>query len=576
MQCPTCSTENPEVAKFCLKCGARLVLVCPECGAELPLHAEFCFACGTRLRTPPSRDIPERRWEALAEAVERLVPSEFAERLLATRGKVAGERRMVTILFSDVKGSTAMAENLDPEDVMEIMDGAFDVLIDPIYRYEGTLARLMGDAILAFFGAPIAHEDDPERACRAALEIIEGAKRYAARLEEERDIRGFNVRVGINTGLVVVGEVGSDLRVEYTAMGDTVNLAARMEQAAPVGGILISHETYRHVRGVFDVQPLEPIQVRGRREPIQAYLVQAAKARAFHLGTRGVEGIETRMVGREAELKRLQDALYAAMEDGERQMVTITGEAGVGKSRLLYEFDNWIELLPETIRYFKGRARPEMQNLPYALIRDLFSFRFQIQDSDRARVVREKMERGTGEVLGEDEEWQMKAHFVGQLLGFDFSDTPHLQGVLDDPKQPRDRALIYLTGFFHATTALAPAVIFLEDIHCADDSSLDVINHLALTTADRRLLIVCLGRTTLFERRPLWGEGQTFHTRLELRPLSKWDSRRLVAEILQKVDHVPVDLRDLLVTGAEGNPFFIEELIKMLIEDGVIVKGEDQ
>jgi class 3 adenylate cyclase len=164
------------------------------------------------------------------------VPKEFAQRLLATRVQVGKERRMVTILFSDVKGSTQMAENLDPEEWVEIMEGAFDVLIEPVYRYEGTVARLMGDAILAFFGAPIAHEDDPERACRAALEIIAGAQRYATCLEEERGIRGFNVRVGINTGLVVVGEVGSDLRVEYTAMGDAVNLAAGHGRRGQPGG----------------------------------------------------------------------------------------------------------------------------------------------------------------------------------------------------------------------------------------------------------------------------------------------------------------------------------------------------
>jgi class 3 adenylate cyclase len=204
----------------------------------------------------------------LSHAVQRLIPKPFADRLLATRGQVSHERRMVTILFSDVKGSTAMAEQLDPEEVMEIMAGAFEFLIEPVYRYEGTLARLMGDAVLAFFGAPVAHEDDPERAIRAALEMVRGARDYRARLEQEQGIQGFSVRVGIHTGLVVVGEVGSDLRVEYTAMGDAVNLASRVEPTAPAGGILITQDTYRHVRGVFDVLPQEPLRVRGRAEPV--------------------------------------------------------------------------------------------------------------------------------------------------------------------------------------------------------------------------------------------------------------------------------------------------------------------
>ncbi len=574
MRCPQCNTENPEGAKFCFNCGARLAAACPQCGTELPPQAKFCFACGAQVSAPPPKAGEEPGAPALDKALQRLVPREFAEQLLATRGQVGKERRMVTILFSDVKGSTAMAESLDPEDVMEIMDGAFDVLIEPVYRYEGTLARLMGDAILAFFGAPIAHEDDPERACRAALEIIEGAQRYAARLEEERSISGFNVRVGINTGLVVVGEVGSDLRVEYTAMGDAVNLAARMEQNAPVGSILISHDTYRHVRGVFDVQSQEPLTVKGKAEPVQTYVVLRAKPRAFRLGTRGVEGIETHMIGREAELLTLQNAYRDAMEDAETRVVTVVGEAGVGKSRLLYEFDNWIELRPEDVYYFKGRAMAATQAVPYSVIRDLFCFRFQIRDSDWAGVVRDKLEGGIGEALG-DTGSQVKAHFIGQLLGFDFSDSPHLRGVLDDAKELRDRALMYLGEFFKARAKEAPTVIFLEDLHWADDSSLDAINHLALTVSDQRLLIVCLARPALFERRPHWGEGQAVHARLELQPLSKRDTRRLVGEILQKVEQVPETLRDLVVSGTEGNPFYVEELIKMLIEDGVIVKGEE-
>ena len=242
---------------------------CPQCGAENVPDAPLCGGCGARLRA-----MEPATSEGVADRLQRLIPHEYAERLRRTRGRLGYERRLVTILFCDVQGSTAIAEGLDPEQVLEIMDGAFEFLIAPIHRQEGTLARLMGDAILAFFGAPLAHEDDPERAIRAGLEITAGAREYAAKLERELGIRGFNVRVGIHTGQVVVGEVGSDLRAEYTAMGDAVNLAARMEQNAPTGGVLITQATYRHVRGVFDVQAQPPLHVKGRAEPVQSYVVE--------------------------------------------------------------------------------------------------------------------------------------------------------------------------------------------------------------------------------------------------------------------------------------------------------------
>ena len=334
MQCPRCNTENREGAKFCVECGARLVLVCSECEAKLPSRARFCDACGAQVSPPPAKVGEEPDMPAIAQALRRLVPKEFAERLLATRGQVSKERRVVTILFSDVKGSTAMAEDLDPEEVMEIMDGAFDVLIEPIYRYEGTLARLMGDAVLAFFGAPIAHEDDPERACRAALEIVEGAKAYAAKLEDERGITGFNVRVGINTGLVVVGEVGSDLRVEYTAMGDAVNLAARMESAAEPGTVLVTEDTHKLIAPLFETEALGAIEVKGKAEPVPVYRVLAPKGVPTKL--RGIAGLESPLVGREAEVGALQGALER-LQAGVGDIVTIVGEAGIGKSRLVAE-----------------------------------------------------------------------------------------------------------------------------------------------------------------------------------------------------------------------------------------------
>ncbi|MGD8245294.1 MAG: adenylate/guanylate cyclase domain-containing protein, partial [Anaerolineae bacterium] len=307
MRCPTCNTQNPGPAKFCLNCGRRLVRTCPECGTGLPPEARFCFSCGAQLDVPPPETGQKPASHVLNEAIERLVPKEFAERLLATRGQVKAERRMVTILMSDVKGSSAMARGVDPEEVMEVMDGAFEVLIKPIARYEGTVARLEGDAILAFFGAPIAHEDDPERACRAGLEIVEGARAYAARLEEERGIRGFSVGVGIHTGLVVVGEVGTDLRVEYTAMGEAPNLAARLESAAEPGTVLISEEAHQLIAPLFETEALEPIEVRGWEQPVPVFRVLAAKEVPGKV--RGVTGLESPLVGREVEFAALREAV---------------------------------------------------------------------------------------------------------------------------------------------------------------------------------------------------------------------------------------------------------------------------
>ncbi len=584
MRCAQCDTENPGGARFCLNCGTRLPAPCPQCKATLLPQARYCTECGTEISTPPPSDGPAPGPGFLMERLLRLVPQEYAERLVATRGQVPGERRLVTILFTDVKGSTAMAETLDPEDVMEIMSGAFELLIEPIVRHEGTVARLMGDAVLAFFGAPLSHEDDAPRACLAALEIVAGVRQYAARLEQERGLTGFNVRVGINTGLVVVGEVGSDLRVEYTAMGDAINLAARLEQNAPPGSVLISQDTYRHVHGLFDVVPQEPLAVKGKAEPVQTYVVERARPRAFRTGGRGVEGIETRMVGRQAEFERLQEALHTVVESGECRVVTVVGEAGVGKSRLLDEFDRWSELQPEDLYRFKGRVDREMRHQPYALLRSLFSFHCGIRESDPAGVVRDKLVQGlaAGYQVGEpatQTEVEMKAHIAGHLLGFDFSASPHLQAIGQDAQQLRDRGLIYIGDYLRAMATQRPLLVLLEDLHWADDSSLDAVERLAASLSLGAagavpVLFLCAGRPSLYERRPDWGTRREFHRRLDLAPLSKGDSRHLVEEILQRVEEVPALLRDLVVSGAEGNPFFLEELIKMLIEEGVIHKGE--
>jgi predicted ATPase/class 3 adenylate cyclase len=469
------------------------------------------------------------------------------------------QRKQATVLLADVSSFTAMSETLDAEEVTDLMNDLWAQLDAVVRAHGGQINKHIGDAVMALWGAEEAREDAPEQAIRAALAM----QAALAAFRERRNVT-LAMRVGINTGPVLLGQVGT--ASEFSVMGDTVNLASRLEHTAPVGGIRISHATYRHVRGVFDITTQELIRVKGKDEPVQTYVVARAKPRAFRVPTRGVLGIETRMIGRDAELRRLQDALHHAMDHAETHFVMIVGDAGVGKSRLLYEFDNWIELLPEDVFYFKGRARQETARTPFALFHSLFAVRFDIRETDSAAAALAKFRAEMAGFLDADH-----ADLVGHLMGFDFSGSPAVAHLLQSPSFGR-LATAYLTNYLRALAADSPTVIFLEDLHWADDSSLNLIEHLTGEIPAGRLLVVGLARPEFFERHPDWGPNMI---RLDLQPLAKNDSQELVNEILQKAENVPVELSVLVVTGAEGNPLYVEELIHMLIEDGVIVRGDD-
>jgi class 3 adenylate cyclase/tetratricopeptide (TPR) repeat protein len=552
----------------------------------------------------------------------------------------APQRKQITVLFADVHGFTAMSETMDAEDVSDTMNALWARVDKAIIAHGGTIDKHIGDAVMALFGAPLAREDDPERAIRTGLAM----QAELAAFREEKGV-DLGMRIGVNTGPVLVGEVGTTF--EYTAIGDTVNLAARLEQAAPVGSILISHDTFRHVRGIFAMQALAPIKVKGKAEPVQVYEVQGIKPRAFLVPTRGVEGIDIRMIGRDAELKHLQRTLLTVLEEGQARIVTVVGEAGIGKSRLLHEFENWVELQPEQVLHFKARASLQTSSIPYFLFRELLSSRFEIKSSDRPEDARDTLEQGVLRFMGADA--QVQAHFIGHLIGLDFSSSPHLQGILDDARQIHDRAFHYFAQFFARAASLQvvpsraveveerrprdggttplpwpsvtekaippsdrvlptsrsrvadasspasfqqegvsereaqseearrrPVALLLDDLHWADTGSLDLIEHLARECRQLPVLIVALARPEFFEQRAAWMEALPHHSRLDLQPLPEVDRHLLVQEILRKVEQVPRHLRDLIVNGAEGNPFYTEELIKMLIDDGAIVKGDEQ
>lgn len=484
------------------------------------------------------------------------------------------QRKQITVLFSDLVGFTAMSEKMDVEEVGQIMSTYFASVTPAIKRHGGIIEKFIGDAIMAIFGLPRAHEDDPENGVRAALEMQQALAELNEKMAPTWGFR-LRMRIGVNTGLVVARFLGGERKRDFTVVGDTVNLASRLEHAAPVDGVLISHNTYRHVTGIFDVEEPAPIQVKGKEDPIQVYLVKRARPRPFRKRTRGIEGVDSRMIGRERELQQLQAAFNKVVKEKALQMVTVIGEAGIGKSRLLREFNTWVELRPEFFRLYQGRCDQARQSSPMFLIRDMLSHRFQILESDSLATVWQKLEVGIGEMFPDPTIAESNAHLIGQMVGFDFTQSRHIRGIMEDGKQILQRGTTYLTRYFERLSQQGPILLLMDDIHWADNGSLDYITHLLGILHRRPLILIALARPTLLALRPHWAEGQAQHTLMKLKSLSKRQSRDLVAEVLQKMTDLPEVLRELIVSHAEGNPFYIEELVKMFMEEGVIISHDE-
>ena len=507
--------------------------------------------------------------DAIIDTTIGALRKQLAE-ILPTTPASEKQRKMATVLFMDIANSTQMTQNMDPEVSLEILDTSLHALAEPVRKHGGHVNRFMGDGFLAVFGLPAAKENDPEMAVRAALDILSLSRNIAQSLKNERDIKSFRVRVGINTGLIAAGGITES---DDTIMGSTINLAARLEKAAEPGTILVSKHSYQHIRGIFDMEQRDAIDAKGFPEPVDTYKILQVKSRTFHLMSRGVEGVETRMVGRAQEMQRAQEIAQAVINEQKLRIINLTGEAGLGKSRFLDEFESWLDLQPVRVELFKGRATLEIQNQPYALFRDIFAHRFEILDNDPVHVVRQKFSDGFQHTLQNDNKSELKAHLVGHLLGYDFSKSAALKNILDNPQLIRDRAFQYLVTYFSEIAAQFPIVVFLDDVHWADESSLDLIIHLGEALTDLPVLFFVLTRPVLFERREQWGKGEGFET-IRLSPLSREQSEQLLVEVLQKVVNIPNTLRELIIEHAEGNPYYIEEMIRMLVEDGIIIKEE--
>ncbi len=592
MKCWNCNFENPQGAKFCSNCGQPQQRACPNCNTVNPAGSKFCNNCGFNLQaasapaSPPPTAAPPPRANLASPAaslardslVEKFMTKQVAEKLDAARASrsVEGERRIVTILFCDVKGSTSMAEQLDPEEWAEIMNNAFEYLIKPVHDYEGTVARLMGDAILAFFGAPLAHEDDPQRAILAGLEIISGIETYREKIQKQYGM-DFSVRVGLNTGLVVVGNIGSDYKFEYTAMGDAINLAARMQSAADPNTLFITENTHRLVPALFDFEDKGLMEVKGKAEPVHVYRVLEAKRGAIK--TRGIAGLSSPMVGRRREFSTLLQ-IADEVKTGHGSSVAVIGEAGLGKSRLIAEWRKaaLMETGEKSLRWVEGRCLSYGSSMAHHLSADVL--RALVGAS--AGATEEETHTALWDAMQNLFADEMKEvyPFLGHLLGVKLEeDMAARVKYLDGPALQAKYVAAY-KRFLQKCAESSPLIIICEDIHWADPSSVELLSQVNPIVAEAPVVFGFITRPDkdvpgwklVTNAREIAGAGMT---ELHLAPLSEKDSQELVTNLLE-IESLPENVRQLILAKAEGNPFFVEEVIRMLIDRGNLARQDGQ
>lgn len=547
MKCPRCQAENREGAQFCRECGARLATKCPNCGAAIEPGSKFCDACGTALITAPT---PHR-----FGSPDAYTPPHLAERILSSKGALEGERKQVTVMFADIKSSMELLADRDPEDARRLLDPVLERMIDAVHRYEGTVNQVMGDGIMALFGAPIAHEDHAVRACYAALRMQESIRRYS---EESRRAHGVPlfVRIGLNSGEVVVRSIGSDLHMDYTAVGQTTHLAARMEQMAVPGSILLTQAALQLAEGFIDVRPLGPAQVKGLQEPLELYELTGARAVRSRLHAAAARGL-TKFVGRDAELAQLHRALEEAAS-GHGQVVAVFGEPGVGKSRLVWEVTHshrvqgWLVLESYSVSY--GKATPWLPAI--ALIRSYC----RINDGDDPREIKEKL---TGKILTLDRALEPALLPLKALLDVAAGDA---QWTILDPRQRRKRTLEALKQILFRESQIQPLLLVFEDLHWIDSETQALLDSLVESLPASRMVLLVNYRP---EYQHGWG-GKTYYTQIRLTSLAPESAEDLLQALLGR-DPSLSSLRSLLINRTEGNPFFLEETVRALVESGVLV-----
>ncbi|MEJ2363610.1 MAG: adenylate/guanylate cyclase domain-containing protein [Deltaproteobacteria bacterium] len=558
MKCPKCQADNKQEAKFCRKCGTKLLLVCTKCGAENSPGDSFCDQCGQNLTLPSEQAPKELSFDEKLDKIQRYLPKGITEKILSRRDKIEGERKQVTVMFCDMQGFTPLVEKLGPEEAYSIMDQIYEILIHKVHDYEGTVNEMTGDGIMALFGAPIALEDAPQRAIRSSLAIHREMAKFNDKMKDERkDTPTLKMRIGIHTGPVVVGTLGNNLRVEFKAVGDTVNLASRMEGLAEPGTTNITEDTFKLTEGLFRFESLGEKRIKGKEAPLGVYQVIAPSTRRTRFDVSAESGL-TPFVGRERELDLLLDGFERA-KAGRGQAFSIISEAGAGKSRLLYEFRKTVS--NEDATFLEGRCLSYSRGISYHPLIDILKANFGIQEGDGDPAIRDKVERGL------------------TLLAVDQTSTlPYLLALLSvkdsgidripmSPEARKQRIMEALKTIVMKGSEIRPLIIAIEDLHWMDKSSEDATKYLLESIPGARVLL-------LFSYRPefvhTWG-GKSYHNQVNLNRLSNRETLAMAAHILG-TDDIDSDLENLILEKTEGIPFFIEEFIKSVTSLNIIEK----
>jgi class 3 adenylate cyclase/tetratricopeptide (TPR) repeat protein len=549
MNCPKCQSENRDEIKFCEQCGAKMELECPNCKAKIPLGKKFCGECGHTLGIPAKPTPKELSFDEKIQKIQKYLPGGLTEKILAQRGKIEGERKQVTVLFADMENFTPLVEKLGPEEAYAIMDQVYEILIHKVHDFEGTINEMTGDGVMALFGAPIALEDAPQRAIRSALAIHQEIARFSDRMKQEKGIPQIKMRIGIHTGPVVVGTLGNDLRVEFKAVGDTVNLASRIQNLAASGTTYVSDDAFKLTEGLFRFESLGAKEIKGKDQPVHIYQVIAPSSRRTRFDVNAERGL-TPFVGRTRELENLLDGLDRA-KAGRGQAFSLIGEAGVGKSRLLYEFHKAVT--NEDITFLEGKSLSYGRGSAYHPIVDILKATFNVNETDTDQKIREKVTNGL-EMFKID-----VASSLPYLLELLSVKDSGMEKIPLSPEGKKDKIIEILKQISLRGSEIRPLIMAIEDIHWVDKSTEDALKYILEIIPGAGILLIFTYRPEYVHT---WGR-KSYHNQLTLNRLSNRESLAMACNLLGD-DQIDKEIEEMILSRTEGIPFFIEEFIKSL------------